>query len=125
MRSSQRLVEEVSGRVGQIDATVLTTAFATRHAALRHVIATELERRGQLNDIRDAARADTSEAIRLLEYRERLRTAAAAGTDRPPLPENLSHDAQRLLSIERLRGLPLEQLRQRIDWFNVENSADH
>jgi hypothetical protein len=120
---SQRLLEEISARVGEIDATVLTAAFATRHAPLRNVIAVELERRGQLNDIRDAARADSSETIRVLEYRDRLRNAAAVGTERPPLPENLSYDAQRWLAVERLRGLPVEQLRQRIDWFNVENSA--
>lgn len=120
---SQRLLEALSARVVEIDATVLTAAFGTRHVALRNLIAIEMQRRGQLNDIREAAQSDASEAIRVLEYRERLRTAAAAGIERPPLPENLSYDAQHSLAVERLRGLPLEQLQQRIDWFNIENSA--
>jgi hypothetical protein len=117
------LLKELSAKIAEVDASVLIAAFASRHVALRNLIAVEMRCRRQLNDIRDAAQSDDSEAIRVLEYRDRLQTAAAAGSERPPLPDNLSYDAQRSLAIERLRGLPLEQLRQRIDWFNLENTA--
>jgi hypothetical protein len=122
MAPSKRLLEELSARISDVDPVVLTAAFATRHAELRNAIALEMERRGQLNDIRDAAQTDTSELVRVLEYRDRLR-AAAGETDRPAVPENLSFDAHRSLAVERLKGLPFETLQQKIDWLNIENSA--
>ncbi len=117
---SHRLVNEMSARLQIVDDAVLIAAFSSRHQTLRDAIATELERRHLFGDIRTAAQDDTSEAIRILEYRDRLRTANLAGTDPPELPDNLSYDAHESLAVERLRPLAYEQLVRRIDWYPVE-----
>jgi hypothetical protein len=99
----------------QRSGTTMLRLILECHSALQ---CHELERRGLLNDVRAAAHTDTSELVRVLEYRDRLRRAAASGADRPPVPENLTFDLSHALQTERLRGLPMETLIRRVDWFN-------
>jgi hypothetical protein len=109
--------------IGKVDAVLLTAAFSTRHPELRNVIAAELSRRGLIGEVRAAAQVDKSEFIRILEYRDRLRSAAANASEPPRLPDNLSYKARCELEVERLRGVPYELLKQKVDWLNPEGSA--
>jgi len=120
---SSRVVDELSRRMGQVDQAVLTAAFASRHNSLRLLIVKELELRGLLDEIRQAAQADEFDPVRVIEYRNRLGQAIATGSERPPLPERLSYSETMTLSVERLRGLPLLQLQQQIDWLNSDAAA--
>ena len=90
------------GKVGRqnqckVISVVLVAAFASRHDEIRQAVALELGRRGLLGEIREAAQADRSDAIRVLEYRDRLRTAIENGSERPLVPDGLPYDDRQAL----------------------------
>lgn len=120
---NDRLVSRLLPNLGEVSPLVLTAAFLTHHLKLRNAVAAELDRRGLMNEIRSAAQTDDSSFIRTLEYRDRLRVAAASGSEPPPLPDKLSFEAHNKFEVERLRHLPYEQLLHKVDWINLEGSA--
>src|SRR5262249_20740523 len=47
---SERVLAELMSRIQTIDSVVLVAAFSSRHDSVRQLIASELDRRGALND---------------------------------------------------------------------------
>jgi Domain of unknown function (DUF4062) len=116
---SSRLAVELRVNIDRIDQAVLVAAFSSRHDIVRELIAVELARRHLFDDVRPAAQRDTLESIRVLEYRDRLQLAPA-GSEPPPLPNDLSYENSKALGLERIQNLSYDQLSSRIEWFNID-----
>ena len=120
---TERLLLEIKQNLHEIDSSVLVAAFSSRHSTLRAAIAAELDRRNLMSEIRAAAQADSTESIRVAEYRDRLRSATLTGSEPPLLPDALSYDIRKELEVERLRNLPSRQLEQALKWLSPDAAA--